>query len=120
MAQLSEWIHDALHRIMFTVISVLLALFVWKRLAIEAEKDKSEDETIIIPTTEDTFEIIEAPPDEVDGPQNQVFITSEDDVHSTADSEMIEDEMQKQLSKCKCTAPLRMHRLGGGKYRVCH
>lgn len=42
----------------------------------------------------------------------------DDDTHSSADSELIEDEMLKQLSKCSCAVPVQMIRLGSGKYRV--
>ena len=34
------------------------------------------------------------------------------------DAEMIEDEVQKQVSKCTCRQKFRVHQVGEGKYRV--
>lgn len=34
------------------------------------------------------------------------------------DAELIEDEVQKQVSKCTCRQKFRVHQVGEGKYRV--
>lgn len=121
----SETLHDALHRIMILVLVALISLFIFKRLPtseVEVEKETEIEAEVIEPKYEQ--EDLSEAADEVDGSventqeKMEVFITSEENVYSTAEIVIIEDEMQKELRKCTCAVPLRMHRLGGGKYKV--
>jgi hypothetical protein len=35
------------------------------------------------------------------------------------DSELIHDEVKRQVHKCTCVKQYRIHKIGEGKYRVC-
>lgn len=124
---LSEVLHDALHRVIVLVLAASIALFIYQRLPppSEEERNDEEEENAVKENSQREQQSEESAVDEVDGfaedtqeKVEEVLITSEENVCSTAETVIIEDEMQRQLKKCTCAIPLRMHRLGGGKYKI--
>jgi len=75
----------------------------------EEEDEEDEEEDDLVDEEEEAEEIQQSAP----------RIIVEEDAQSVTESDiMLEDEMTKELHKCTCRVPLRMHRLAAGKYRI--